>query len=132
MKIPWRALFPLLGLTLTVVACGARSEMLAPDVSAGEGGDGAGGDSSGERACAPNCTIGHRCCIGGCDGPAAVTENDCCTCLDGEVSSATCPGAVCGGGACKLIGAPCDVDDECCTQVCDAPTAGAPKSCVPI
>lgn len=50
------------------------------------------------RACGPNCTFGHRCCAGSCAGPAVATpgDSDCCTCLPGEVSSASCPRARCG------------------------------------
>jgi hypothetical protein len=44
----------------------------------------------------PNCTVGHQCCLGGCSGPAVPMPSDCCTCLEGEVSSAYC-GGVCGG-----------------------------------
>lgn len=123
-------LVPLLGLALTVVACGARSEILAPDVEEGAGGDG-GGAPVGERACLPSCTVGHACCVGGCDGPAAVTESDCCACLDGEANSTTCPGAACGGGECKQAGAACEDGSECCSHACDYPSVEAEeKSCV--
>jgi len=48
------------------------------------------------RTCLPNCTVGHRCCVGGCNGPAAITANDCCQCLPGETSSQSCPHDRCG------------------------------------
>ncbi|MCA9619244.1 MAG: hypothetical protein KC731_09480 [Myxococcales bacterium] len=85
-----------LSLLLVVSACGARSELEAPDTEDGGGDVAAGGGAAEERVCAPNCTIGHRCCQGGCSGPAAPTMNDCCTCLRGEVSSADCPSFRCG------------------------------------
>jgi hypothetical protein len=92
------ALLALLGL---VAACGAKTGLHAPSPSAG-GAGGAGTSSSsststgGERQCAPNCTVGHHCCVGGCSGPAAPTPNDCCTCLPGEVSSIECDFDECG------------------------------------
>jgi hypothetical protein len=42
MKSLLRALLPLLGLTLTAIACGARSEVLEPGGGAGSGGYGGG------------------------------------------------------------------------------------------
>ena len=75
-------------------ACGARSELLGARAGA-EGGAGGDGEPE-ERSCLPNCTVGHLCCQGGCDGPPAPTENDCCECLDGEVNSSECPGNTCG------------------------------------
>ena len=81
------------GLLLALIAgCGARNALPAPD-----GAGGAGGAESGERVCLPECAVGHQCCIGGCGGPAAVTETDCCECLDGEVNSMMCTNGVCGG-----------------------------------
>jgi hypothetical protein len=130
MRSLFRALLPLLGLTLTVIACGARSEIMDPDVEAASGGGG-GEAPAGERMCLPNCTIGHECCVGGCGGPAAVTENDCCACLDGEIESSTCPGAVCGGGECIVSGEACEDHSECCSGYCDYPSADAEKkSCL--
>lgn len=126
MKNLWRAVFPLLGLTLGVIACGARSEVLGPGVTAA-GGGGAGGSNVEERTCLPDCTIGHRCCVGSCGGPAVITETDCCSCLDGEVDSGDCPDFTCGGGQCKDLGAACAGDDECCSGLCDYPGAGAEK-----
>ncbi|MEZ4295590.1 MAG: hypothetical protein R3B70_11490 [Polyangiaceae bacterium] len=76
--------------------CGARSEILAPEAD-GAGGEDPGTTGTEERACLPNCNIGHLCCVGGCDGPAAETVNDCCACLPGEVNSNECPGFDCGG-----------------------------------
>jgi hypothetical protein len=45
-----------------------------------------------ERACLPNCTVGHQCCIGSCSGPPAETSTDCCACVAGEVDSRECGG----------------------------------------
>jgi hypothetical protein len=53
-------------------------------------------DTTTERACLPNCTVGHECCAGSCSGPAVKTPNDCCACLSGEVNSMTCAGGRCG------------------------------------
>jgi hypothetical protein len=75
-------------------ACGARSELSLPD---GDATSGDGGEGASERLCAPNCTIGHQCCIGGCDGPAANTPSPCCSCLPGEVDSSQCSEGRCGG-----------------------------------
>lgn len=132
MKSAALAILPLFGIALTIVACGARSEIAAPEVAEDSGEGGSGGTATTPRSCAPNCTIGHRCCVGGCSGPAAATENDCCECLDGEVNSSNCPAAVCGGGACKLLNVTCATDEECCSQHCDYPGAGAnKKNCLP-
>ena len=79
--------------TASASACGARSSLPVPE---GTGGEGTGGEASQERICPSNCTIGHQCCIGGCDGPPAVMENDCCHCVNGEVNSNQC-GGTCGG-----------------------------------
>lgn len=125
MKSLLRALFPLLVLTLILMACGARSEIMAPEIEEGSG-DSGGGGSAGKRSCLPNCTLGHQCCVGGCGGPAVLTENDCCVCLDGEVNSSMCPDAVCGGGVCKVSGV-CEGHHECCSGYCDYPSADAEK-----
>ncbi len=79
-------------LAAVLAGCGARSELVTPDVD--DSAD-AGSDTSGERSCLPNCSIGHLCCQGGCEGPAVPLESDCCVCLPGEVSSADCPGSEC-------------------------------------
>lgn len=126
MKRLWRAAFPLLGLTLTALACGARSEIVTPE-GAAAGGGGAGGTTDTVRTCLPDCTIGHQCCFGGCDGPMVATETDCCTCLDNEVRSNECPGSVCGGGQCTANGDGCASDDECCSERCDYPAGGGEK-----
>jgi hypothetical protein len=75
------------------VACGARSELLAPELDEDAGAE----PDAGERMCMPNCTVGHACCLGGCDGPTVPTLNDCCTCLPGEVSTFDCGELNCGG-----------------------------------
>lgn len=114
-----------------VAACGARSELEAPERGRGRGG----ARGAGERSCLPTCTIGHQCCLGGCAGPAVLTESACCECLDGEVASSACPGATCGGGpACKThLDGPCESADECCSGYCEYPSADAPyKLCLPI
>jgi len=86
----------LLGIAMVfAVACGAKSELGVPDPD-DERSAGGGGSSAGERSCLPNCTVGHLCCAGSCDGPAVQTRNDCCECLPGEVNSSACPGASCG------------------------------------
>jgi hypothetical protein len=83
--------------TLAVTqACGARTGLHAPEDAGAGGGTTDSSATGGERVCGPNCTVGHQCCIGGCDGPPAVTFNDCCQCLPGEVSSFDCDGE-CGG-----------------------------------
>ncbi|MFO0592890.1 MAG: hypothetical protein U0441_35430 [Polyangiaceae bacterium] len=130
MRTLWRALPALFGLTMTAFACGARSEIEEPSIAAGGGGSG--GAAPTERTCAPNCTIGHRCCQGGCGGPAAITVNDCCLCFPGEVSSATCSSGVCGGGECKDLGAACGDPSECCSGACDYPDQfSEKKNCLP-
>lgn len=73
------------------LACGARSPLSAPEEVVEP--PAADASAGGERACLPTCTIGHRCCIGGCDGPPAETPSDCCACLPGEVSSSACGGS---------------------------------------
>jgi hypothetical protein len=102
-----------------LVSCGARAELDVPEPSprpAGEGG-------AAERSCLPNCTVGHQCCWGGCSGPAVETEGACCECLDGEVDSSSCPGAVCGGPPCKgPYDGPCESHDECCGGYCEHPS----------
>lgn len=125
MRSLWRAFPALFGLTMTALACGARSEIDEPTISAGGGGSG--GSTPAERICAPNCTVGHLCCVGGCGGPAAITVNDCCVCFADEVSSADCAGGVCGGGQCKDIGAACADASECCSHLCDYPDSTAEK-----
>lgn len=81
-------------LALSAQACGARTELDTPE---GAGGASASSATGVERTCLPNCTVGHECCVGGCGGPPAVTLNDCCACLPGEVDSNDCPDDVCGG-----------------------------------
>lgn len=83
-----------LALAALLAGCGARSELAAPG---GDGDGGAGGEAPRERSCLPNCSVGHVCCQGGCDGPTVPLESACCECLSGEVSSADCPGSKCGG-----------------------------------
>lgn len=76
--------------------CGARTSLVVDRETDEESSAASSGDASPpERSCLPNCTIGHKCCIGGCGGPAAVTENDCCACLPGEVSSQLCDDGQC-------------------------------------
>lgn len=94
-----RRIHTLLTLAL-VVSCGARTPVDAPEVDGGGASDAAVEDgSSGERECPPDCTIGHQCCVGSCDGPAVPMPNDCCACLPGEVNTITegCSGDMCGG-----------------------------------
>ncbi len=77
-----------------VSACGARSPLDAPLVPDEEI------DASvdaGPRSCAPDCTVGHHCCEGSCDGPSVDLPSDCCVCVAGEVSSFDCPDDRCGG-----------------------------------
>jgi hypothetical protein len=74
-------------------ACGARSPLDEPDVR-GEAGASA---DAGPRSCGPDCTVGHHCCQGSCDGPSVDLPNDCCVCIAGEVSSFDCPDDRCGG-----------------------------------
>ena len=130
MRASLRALGPLFGLlAVALAACGARSEVLEPDPATNPGADGGGGAA--ERVCLPNCSVGHECCVGGCGGPAVATDTACCTCLDGEVDSSTCPGATCGGGECTDAGDACATHEECCSGWCDYPSADAPeKSCL--
>lgn len=85
------------GAAVLVEACGARTELPAPQDSGAAGGPGSSSATGLERICLLNCTVGHQCCIGGCDGPAAETLNDCCKCLPGEVSSTDCGEPACGG-----------------------------------
>ena len=77
-----------------LTGCGARSALVdpAPDADAGEE-----DAATPVRACGPDCTIGHHCCVGSCDGPAVVLPSDCCECLPGEVSSFLCTDDTCGG-----------------------------------
>jgi hypothetical protein len=56
----------------------------------------AGGGAGADRSCLPECFVGHQCCKGSCDGPALSLPNDCCECLEGEVSSAECASGECG------------------------------------
>jgi hypothetical protein len=85
------ALAVLVAVAIVTIGCGARSQLDAPEIDAA-----APEVDAGQRSCAPDCTVGHLCCIGGCDGPPAKTLNDCCVCLAGEVSSFDCGGR-CGG-----------------------------------
>lgn len=87
----------LFGGAVVVQACGARTELPAPDAAGTAGAPGSSSGTGLERVCAPNCAVGHRCCVGGCDGPAAVTLNDCCQCFPGEVNSTACDDHECGG-----------------------------------
>jgi hypothetical protein len=79
-------------MALLAAGCGARTSLVVDDKAdeTSTGSASSGDASPPERSCLPNCTFGHQCCIGGCGGPPAVTENDCCTCLPGEVSSQEC------------------------------------------
>ena len=74
---------------LALCACGARTELAAPEHEAGV--DAATLDAHEERSCPMECVIGHECCAGSCSGPAVPTPSDCCSCLPGEVSSIDCP-----------------------------------------
>ncbi len=84
--------FLIVALVAGVAACGARSEIGAPE----PGGEVAVPDAAAEKDCGIECTIGHACCAGGCDGPAVPVLNDCCPCQPGDVSSTMC-GNTCGG-----------------------------------
>ena len=86
-----KPLLLLLTFTLALAAgCGARSSLHEPDGNQASSGADASADSGGERSCLPNCTVGHECCLGSCDGPAVQMPSDCCSCLAGEVSSFDC------------------------------------------
>lgn len=122
----WLAALPLLWGVVLAASCGARSQIPEPE-SVADPGAGGGGAAPAEHACLPNCTVGHRCCVGGCDGPAAATVNDCCACLPGEVSSGLCADHTCGGGECKFAGAACQDESECCSGHCDYPDSTAEK-----
>jgi hypothetical protein len=74
-------------LSLVATSCGARTGL--PDEN-DSGAPMGGAAAGGERSCLPTCTIGHQCCVGGCDGPPAELPNDCCTCIEGEVDSRDC------------------------------------------
>jgi len=80
---------------LATAGCGARSSIPEPPSDAGASAADASTDG-GQRSCPPNCTIGHECCAGSCDGPAVPMPSDCCSCLPGEVSSFYCDG-LCAG-----------------------------------
>ena len=81
----------LLAFTFALAAgCGARSGPREPDGDQTSSGADASADGGAERTCPPNCTIGHECCLGSCDGPAVQMPSDCCSCLAGEVSSFDC------------------------------------------
>jgi hypothetical protein len=91
MTARWLALVVALG-------CGARSDLETPELPPGALDAGTGSDAgTEERTCWPNCTVGHECCLGGCDGPTVPTENGCCECLPGEVSTFDCDQPICGG-----------------------------------
>jgi len=75
-------------LFLAASACGARTEIAAPEQDASV--DTIARDVTEERSCPFDCTIGHQCCAGSCSGPAVPMPNDCCQCLPGEVNSMTC------------------------------------------
>ena len=83
--------FLALTLALGGAGCGARASIPEPQSDAGTS-----VDSGAQRVCVPECTVGHECCVGGCDGPAAEMPSDCCTCLPGEVYYSEC-GYSCGG-----------------------------------
>jgi hypothetical protein len=92
-----RTKLALLVLALGAAACGARSSISIPEPQGDAGALAA--DASAEpsqRSCAPDCTIGHECCLGTCDGPAVQLPGDCCSCIAGEISSFDC-GGLCGG-----------------------------------
>ena len=91
---PWAATILLVACLAS--GCGARTA-LPTDQETDEPSTGATTGDAGpqERICAPNCTIGHQCCVGGCGGPPAVTETDCCACLPGEVNSQECEDGQC-------------------------------------
>jgi hypothetical protein len=82
-------------LSAMVAACGARTELPAPDVEGAGGAGGSTATTSGGHECLETCTIGHGCCLGSCDGPN-VAEGPCCQCLPSEVNSLLC-GGECGG-----------------------------------
>lgn len=76
--------------------CGARTSLVVDLETDEESSAASSGDAGpAERSCLPNCTVGHQCCIGGCGGPPAVTENGCCACLPGEVNSQQCDNGQC-------------------------------------
>jgi hypothetical protein len=86
---PPRAALALAVLT-ALSACGARDALPEPFVDGGAAPDG------GRPPCLIECYAGHACCLGGCGGPATVTDT-CCACLPGEVSSMECGSPTCGG-----------------------------------
>ena len=75
-----------LALAAVLVACGGKA--VIDGTAQGDGG-------ADPRTCPPECYVGHECCLGSCSGPAVPMPSDCCSCLDGEVSSAYC-GGLCG------------------------------------
>jgi hypothetical protein len=87
----WTARRLALAALATLAGCGARSALEAPSFDAGTP------DVSPIPDCGIECTIGHACCLGGCDGPAVPTLNDCCPCQPGEVSTFVCGTPQCGG-----------------------------------
>jgi hypothetical protein len=95
--MPPRSRLLILALALAAAACGARSSI--PDPGSGAGSSTADTSTSGDeqRSCPPNCTFGHECCAGSCDGPAVALPSDCCSCLPGEVNSSLECGGLCGG-----------------------------------
>jgi len=82
--------------SMTLAGCGAHSALLEPSLDGGVADEEGADASPGERACPPECAVGHACCAGGCDGPPVQMPSDCCSCLPGEVTSWDCGGA-CGG-----------------------------------
>jgi hypothetical protein len=77
-----------IALLLLLCACGARTEIAAPEHDASV--DVTPPDVVQTRVCPPDCFVGHQCCAGSCGGPAVPMPSDCCACLPGEVSSFTC------------------------------------------
>ncbi|MEP7119582.1 MAG: hypothetical protein ABJE95_01685 [Byssovorax sp.] len=86
----------ILALAITAAGCGARSSVPEPASDAGASTASTSTGSDAQRSCPPECTVGHECCLGSCDGPAVQIPSDCCSCLDGEISSFDC-GGHCGG-----------------------------------
>ena len=76
-----------------LAGCGARSALEEPLFDAGAA---AVPDAAAPRVCEiVECTVGHACCLGGCDGPAVPRISDCCPCVAGEVSSTDCGSPSC-------------------------------------
>jgi hypothetical protein len=115
-----------------LLGCGARTSLHEPEGAGGA--SNATSTASGDgRTCFDNCTVGHACCVGGCDGPAVPLSSDCCTCLAGETNSIECPNDKCGKDpTCKINGSGCSMASECCSHICDYLGANAEKkNCLP-